>query len=144
MSLSRLNSLKVKAKLLQKSKKRAGKPIALKEAFALLASQAGYASWREMKEVVEAHELLRPKHASAIWSVWYSSKEEATKHLEENGGYLLPFQKQFFICDDDYILNLGIALDDPDLAKVGHDFSDPNDFDAWQRLLEKIAEKKHS
>ena len=80
MSASRIDSLKIKAKLLQKAKKRAGNPIPLKDAFAIQASKSGCTSWREMKATLELHEILRPRHSSALWSVWYATYEEAKAH----------------------------------------------------------------
>lgn len=142
MPLSRLDALKTKAKLLQKAKKRSGKPIALKEAFALIATSAGFASWREMKAALDIHELLRPPHSSALWSVWYGKYDDAAGHLQEQGGYLLPYQKQYFICDEHYIVSLGIQLGDPDLEKIGPDWARPKDVEAWNRILKKIVRKK--
>ena len=139
MPLPRLESLKIKAKLLQKAKLRAGTPIALKDAFALLAKHAGFSSWREWKNVIELHEKLRPPHASALWHVWYATYEEAKTHLDREGGYLLPYQKHYFITGDDYLANLGLDLADPDLKKVGPDFTRPLDISAFHRLVAKIA-----
>lgn len=136
--MSRLESLKIKAKLLQKAKARAGKVIALKEAFAILAQAAGFKSWRDMKEALVLHERIRPPQASALWHIWFATHEEAHAHLEAHGGYLLPYQKHFFICNDDYMRNLGIDLADPDLQKVGADWSRPKDKAAFDRLLRKL------
>ena len=142
MSTSRIDSLKIKAKLLQKAKKRAGKPIALKDAFAILATKSGFTSWREMKATIELHEVLRPPHASALWNTWYGTYEAAKAHLLDQGGFLLPYQKQFFICDENYIQSLGLPLDDPDLAKAGPNWVEPLDMGAWARLLSKLAKKR--
>ena len=139
MPSPRQESLKIKAKLLQKAKKRVGSPIALKDAYEIIAKAAGFASWREMKATVESHEALRPTRASALWNVWYASYDAAKEHVHEHGGYLLPYQKQFFICDRDYITSLGLRLDDPDLVDVGVDWVKPQDATAWDRLLVKIA-----
>ncbi len=141
MPVSRLESLRIKAKLLQKAKQRAGQTFALKDAFALLAHSAGFHSWHDMKSTIETHEALRPAHASALWSVWYASYAVGKAHVDSHGGYLLPHQKQFFVCDAHYINNLGVSLDDPDLAKVGNDWVMPADKSAWDRLLGKIAQK---
>ena len=141
MPVSRLESLRIKAKLLQKAKQRTGQAFALKDAFALLATSAGFRSWQDMKATIETHEALRPAHASALYSVWYSSYAEAKAHVDMHGGFLLPYQRQFFVCDADYISNLGLSLDDPDLAKVGHDWVMPADTSAWKRLLGKITQK---
>ena len=141
MPVSRIESLRIKAKLLQKAKQRAGKPIALKEAFAIIATSAGFRSWQDMKASIEAHDALRPAHASALWNVWYGSYEEGKAHILKHGGYLLPYQKQVFVCDANYLGNLGLNLDDPDLAKVGNDWVVPADQNAWRRLRSKISQQ---
>ena len=138
MPVSRLESLRIKAKLLQKAKARAGTPVALKEAYGILARTAGFTSWQDMKATLELHELLRPAQASALWSVWYGSHEEALAHLQSHGGYLLPYQQQFFICDTDYIRALGLQGDEPELARVGRDWARPLDTAAFTRLLGRI------
>lgn len=135
---SRLELIKSKAKLLQKAKKKAGLDIQLKEAFEILAKHAGFPSWREMKENLEMSELTRFQGSSAHWNTWYSSYEKAKEHLDKNGGYLLAYQKDFFICDQDYISSLGISADDSDLLLVGNNWMEPQDKEAWERLIKKM------
>jgi len=139
MPASRIEALKNKAKLLQKAKKRAGKTIQLKTALAIIAKTSGYESWRDLKKTAEANELFSFPYRSAFWNIWYASYEKARAHLEEHGGFLLPYQKHFFICDIHYIENLGLHPSDPDLEKVGKDWTQPLDGIAWKRLLKKIA-----
>lgn len=139
MSVSRIESLRIRAKLLQKAKKRAGLPFALKNAFAIIAASSGFQSWREMKATIETHEVLRPTDSCALCSVWYSSYEEGKAHIAAHGGFLLPYQKQFFVCDANYVSTLGLRLDDPDLKEVGDDWVTPADQMAWSRLLRKMA-----
>ena len=138
MSNSSIDSLKIKAKLLQKAKRKKNPTFALKEAFSLIAKTAGYSSWKEMKETYVMADILNPPRWSAIWKTWFSSKNEAVKHLNTNENYLIPYRDQFFICGVDYLNALGISVDDPDLLLVGHDWSEPRDKEAWNRLLKKI------
>ena len=138
MITTRLESLKIKAKLLQKAKLKAGKPIQLKVAFEMLAKHAGFRSWRDMKENIEANEFVAPKPGGAYWNVWYSSYEEAVEHLTTMEGYLLPYQKHFFICDINYIENLGIDRANEDLKLVGNNWVAPKDAAAMKRLRAKI------
>lgn len=133
---ARIQSLKVKAKLLQKAKKRAGLDFALKDAFQLLAQSAGYSGWREYKEALEKHEALRPP--SSMWHTWYSTYEEARNHLVGSGGFLVPFEKHFFIADEHYLAALGLDADDPDVIAVGRDWAKPASPSAWQAVLKKI------
>src|SRR5690606_2975295 len=119
MPQTKLEALRAKAKLLQKAKKRAGKTIQLKTAFEIIAKTAGYASWRDLKKEVEEKEWLSFPLKGGYWNTWYNSYEEAREHFEKTGGFLLPFEKHFFVCEDSYMENLGIAHDDPDLLAVG-------------------------
>ena len=137
MSVSTIESLRIKAKLLQKSKALAGNPVALKDAYAIIARTAGYHSWQEMKATVEAHEILRPKNFS-LTTTWYSQYDEGKAHILANGGYLMPYQKQYFVCEASYLSALGLDLSDPDIEKVGHDWTSPRDGAAYDRLLKKI------
>ncbi len=141
MSSTRIESLKIKAKLLQKAKKRLGKPIQLKQAYEIIAKSAGFSSWRELKGVLDDTECFCPPKGRTYWNTWYSSYEKALAHLDKDGGYLLPYQRHYFICDSHYIESLGIAKDDSDLQKVGVNWVEPKDPEAWIRLLKKINRK---
>lgn len=144
MSLSRLESLKIKAKLLQKAKRKSGQEIPLKQAFEIIARSAGFGSWREMKEILEETEHFNPAHWSAQWKLWFASYEEALRELDKQPGtYLLPYQKHFFLCDENYLSSFGLKPDHADLMKVGRNWVEPKDPEAWQRLL-KIIKKGSS
>lgn len=143
MAMSRIESLKIKAKLLQKAKKKAGKDIPLKEALDTLAQTSGFKSWREFKEILEATEHFYPGKGTAYWNVWHSSYEEACAQLKEKMDiYLLPYQKDFFICEIDYIESLGISRTDEDLKKVGRNWVEPQDDQAWERLQRRVRKRK--
>jgi hypothetical protein len=91
-----------------------------------------------MKVDYELADILNPPRWSALWKIWFSSKDEALKHMASKGSYLLPYRNQFFICDVNYLHALGLSENDQDLAKVGNDWSMPQDKVAWERLLKKI------
>lgn len=138
--MSRINSLKIKAKLLQKSKLKLGKSIPLKDAYSIIAKSAGYTSWQAMKEDIEQYALFRPSGVSLpYWNNWYSTYEEAKSYLRKNSDYLLPYEQQFFICGIDYIEALGIDREDPDLKLVGFDWFAPKDSKALARIKLKIT-----
>ena len=138
MPLSLLDHLKVKAKLLQKAKQKNGQSFALKDAFNILARHQGFASWRDYKKTLLNNPDFSPPGMSAFWKIWYASYAEAAEHQQGTDYFLLPYQKQFFLCDVHYIAALGVAADDPDLVKVGMDWTRPRDAEAWKRLLQKI------
>lgn len=135
MSLSSLESLKIKAKLLQKKKNDPN--FKLKQSYEIIARTSGYSSWKEMKDSIELGDLLNPPKWSAIWKNWVSTKKEALDQLEKNQ-FILPFRNNYFICTIDYINALGIKSDDPDLILVGQDWSEPRDKSAYLRIINNI------
>ena len=139
MAISQIQHLKNKAKLHRKAKAKAGKPIALKDALEIIAKHANFASWRELKENLDANAILVRHLGSSVWNVWYSSYEDAVRDLNQREGrFLLPYQKQFFICDIHYVNRLNIDVDDADLKLVGNNWVEPKDAAAWDRLLKKM------
>ena len=138
MSKTPLYSLRIKAKLLQKAKKKSGTNILLKDAFAILAKTAGFASWQDLKATLEANQIFCPNGHSAIWKNWYASYEMALSDLTATENYLIPYQKEFFICDQNYIQFLGLQIEDADLLKVGHNWVQPKDMKSFERLIKKI------
>jgi len=71
---------------------------------------------------------------------WYSNYEEARGSLDRHGGFLLPYQKHFFICQPEVISALGLDPNDPDWEKIGYDCAHPGDAAAFERLRQKRAE----
>lgn len=139
MAISQIQHLKNKAKLLQKAKARAGKPILLKDALEIIAKHANFASWRELKENLDENAILVRHLGPSVWNVWYASYEEALRDLNQiPGRFLLPYRKQFFICDIHYINRLNIDVGDADLKLVGNNWVEPKDSAAWDRLLKKM------
>ena len=114
----RLNSLKIKAKLLQKSKKKAGKPIQLKEAYEILAKTAGYESWRHYKAAIENTSDFAGGVSGSSLNVWTKVHQEALQHALETNGYVIPHENYFFVGDRDYLKSIGIDPNDRDLQRV--------------------------
>lgn len=68
---------------------------------------------------------------------WFSSYEEARESLKREGGFLLPYRHQFFVCEAEAIRAMGLEPDDPDWERIGWDCAQPVDKQAYQRLSEK-------
>lgn len=137
-----IDSIKIKAKLLQKAKQKSQPDFKLKDAYEILAQTAGYPSWRDWKEILDEHKIFAPP-GGAIWHVWYAQLEDAVSHLNTTENtYLIPYQKHFFICDSHYLITLGIEKSDADLILVGRNWATPVDYTAWERLLKKITQFK--
>ena len=135
--MSRVEALKTKAKLLVKAKKKAGIPYLLKDALNKVALLSGYGSWRELRKAMPENEFYWRGSAGSP-NHWCKTHGEARKVLEKNGGFLVPYRHQYFVCQEDYVKGLGIKLNDPDLLAVGRDWSMPQDAGALVRLNAKI------
>jgi hypothetical protein len=104
--------------------------IKRKQALTVIAIEKGFNSWGELK-----YQL--PFIRGGFLNQWFKKYEDAKNYLQSNGGFLLPFQNQFFVCDNDYINNLGFNSEDIDWELIGFDWAKPNDQAAWQRLYKK-------
>ncbi|MDX6694911.1 MAG: hypothetical protein QOF02_2514 [Blastocatellia bacterium] len=121
--------------------------VRLKHALAVVALEHGHASWRALKESAETSERpsrvvaegreMYDRALGAFLNRWFATHEEARASLAEQGGFLLPFDRQFFICEAEGIRTLGLNPDDPDWERIGFDWAQPLDVEAWRRLKEK-------
>lgn len=101
-----------------------------KQALTVVAIEKGFHSWSELK-----YQL--PFIRGGFLNQWFKNYEDAKLYLQSNGGFLLPFQKQFFVCDKDYINHLGFDSEDRDWKSIDFDWVKPKDKEAWQRLYKK-------
>jgi hypothetical protein len=101
-----------------------------KHALALIAHEKGFKSWIDLK-------CQLPFIQGGFLNQWFANYTEAKSYQQLNGGFLLPFKNQFFICEADYINNLGFSADDPDWTIIGYDWANPVNKEAWQRLYRK-------
>ena len=81
--------------------------------------------------------IMYEARMDAVLNRWFTIYEEARASLDAEGGYLLPYKNQFFITSSDGIRDLGLDADDRDWARLGWDWVQPKDSEAWQRLKEK-------
>lgn len=68
---------------------------------------------------------------------WFADYESARASLDNEGGFLFPYQKHYFVCQPEVVAALGLDPDDPDWEKIGRDSARPRDDDAYQRLYQK-------
>ena len=108
--------------------------IKLKHALQLIAIENGFNSWLELK--IQINFIV-----GGYLNLWFANYPEAKKQLNE-GGFLLPYKKQFFICDANYIKQIGFDLDDPDWKKINYDWAQPSNNEAWERLYKKWSNSK--
>jgi hypothetical protein len=126
--------------------------VHLKHALAVVALEHGYESWLALKAAADANTRVpaaatahagREMYApgmSVLLNRWFAHYADARASLAEQGGYLLPFDRQFFICEAEGIRVLGLDPADPDWERIGRDWVQPKDKAAWQRLRAKRAQ----
>lgn len=88
----------------------------------------------------EAETLWYQTSLDVFVNRWFANYEEARKSRESEGGYLLPFQHHFYVCEAEVIQAMGLEPDDPDWEKIGWDCAQPADADAFARLYQKREE----
>lgn len=101
-----------------------------KHALAVIAIENGFKSWVDLK--MQIHFII-----GGYLNLWFANYNEAKSHLNSAVGYLLPYKKQFFICDANYIKQIGFDPDDPNWKLIGFDWAVPENKEAWQRLYKK-------
>ncbi|HEV2914610.1 MAG TPA: hypothetical protein VGX92_15125 [Pyrinomonadaceae bacterium] len=129
--------------------------LRLKQALALIALENGHESWRALKQSAEASSSSSSSSSSrapqtsqpgremycraldVLLNRWFASYEEARASLDQQGGFLLPFERQFFVCEEEGIRVLGLDPEDPDWERIGRDWVKPLDQEAWLRLRMK-------
>lgn len=113
------------------------KQIKHKHALEVIAIENKFSSWIDLK--IQINFII-----NGYLNAWFTHYSEAKYYLQSNGGYLLPYKNQFFICNRDYINQLGFDADDPDWKLIGYDWVKPLNQSAWQSLCRKWSnhEKK--
>ena len=111
------------------------KDIKRKQALLLIAVENGFNSWLDLKMQVNFI-------VGGYLNSWFPSYSEAKSHLKSAGGFLLPYKNQFFICDANYMKQIGFEPEDPDWKLIGYDWVVPDNKNAWQRLYKKWSQSK--
>ncbi|MBN8227073.1 hypothetical protein JYK02_06060 [Corallococcus macrosporus] len=116
-----------------------------KHGLAVIAREAGHATWAELKQTVEdgprtldTRAFFRKVHAVFL-NRWFSTYEEAARSRETQGGFLFPFGAQCFVCEADFLQALGIDPRDADWERMGRDWVRPRDAAAKERLESKLV-----
>lgn len=107
------------------------------DALAVIALEHGFVSWPALLEA-RLSELRRvtmhTARLSAFVNRWFPTHAEAAASLRAEGGYLLPYRREFFVTTADAVRELGLDPHDPDWARIGFDWVQPRDAEAHLRL----------
>lgn len=112
----------------------------LKEAQTVVAIEHGFQSWNNLKD--DTKNPFKDKLVGGFLNLWFAKYKEALDYFNNNGGYLLPYDKQYIICQDDYIKGLGLTPKTEHWEKIGYNFVYPKDPNACFAIyLELIGSK---
>ncbi|MEL6308619.1 MAG: hypothetical protein AAFQ52_10795 [Chloroflexota bacterium] len=126
-------------------------PVKHKDALHVIALENGYSSWAMFKQWLDQHTKqatkapyftdVYPRRCMRYTLEWHTDYEIASQSLGTEGGYLFPYKNQYFICSATYITELGLDPSDPDWARIGYNWVQPDDERAWGRLtqLQRIS-----
>ena len=104
--------------------------IKRKHALSVIAIEKGFTSWTSLK-------CELPFIRGGFLNQWFVIYAEAKSYQKIHGGFILPYKKQFFICEAAYINNLGLNPDDPQWKLIGYDWVNPDNKPAWQKLYKQ-------
>ncbi len=113
---------------------------------AAVAREFGFEGWSHATRVLgdkpteDYGKMLYPRGCGGHTNIWSASYEEARDIRAEHGGFLLAYQRQFIVVEDEYIRTMGLDPDDPDWVALGRDWVKPTDPSARQRLYGKLID----
>lgn len=119
--------------------------VQLKHALAVIAMEAGYPNWAELKQDAETgfdftEFFGKPGLADSI-NHWFAGYDEAKAHQAANGGVLLPYRTQCFVTSDAILARLGFEAGHPDWQAIGHDFVRPASPEAHARICAALERR---
>lgn len=120
--------------------------IRRKHALAVVAREAGYSGWLELKAAIEQKKEFDParlvdRPTGGFINLWHRRYEEAREALDgETRRYLFPYRSQFFVCEAGLIETAGVDPFDADWDRMGRDWVKPADEVARRRLARLLRQ----
>lgn len=99
-----------------------------KHALEVISFEKGFDSWATLKLQIG---LIK----GGFLNHWFSTYAEAKAYQQMEGGFLLPYKKQFFVCQADYISALSLNPGSPEWAHIDFDGGKPE----HQTILRRIC-----
>lgn len=112
---------------------------------AVLARELGFDGWPHAVAVLGGEsvenfgKLLYPAHFSSRLNIWCATYDEAREIRADNDGYLLAYQRHWFVAESGFIEALGLDPQDADWERIGRDWARPKDLAARTRLYGKLV-----
>lgn len=110
-----------------------------------VASELGFRVWTELVHALDGGTrkqnygtLLCPGRMTAHQNIWLADYDRALSIRAEHGGFLLGYRKQYFIADQDYVMELGLDPESDDWARMARNWIEPGDENARARLYARL------
>jgi hypothetical protein len=111
----------------------------------VIANEIGFAGWPHAVQIIEGTNttdygtFFYPKGCGAHSNIWCATYEEARNIRAKHGGFLLAYKNQFLVVDDDYIREMGLNPENPELDAFGRDWVEPGNPALRDRLYTKVV-----
>ena len=83
--------------------------------------------------------LIFDRYVAVFCSHWFARVEDARAHLSAQGGTLLPYRTQYVVVEPELLAAVGLDPHDMDWDRIGHDWTDPRDLAAFDRLNKMLV-----
>ena len=114
----------------------------LKHAYWVLALEHGYDNWKQFKDTIIREDCMYYGNCGAYLNVWFANYDEAKHYHQEQGGYLLPYRKDYYVCTKEVVLYLGLDEHDAEWEKLGNNWVDNTCPTSWNTIY-KTAKKNY-
>jgi hypothetical protein len=118
--------------------------LQLKHALAVVADEAGFDSWTDLKQTqsgLDFSEFFAAPSLRDSLNPWFNNYEEARAFHTGNGGVLLPYRHHFFVSSLAMLERLGFEVDHPDWRDIGYNFVRPASEDAYARIKASLQRR---
>lgn len=118
--------------------------LQLKHALAVVAQEAGFAGWAELKAKhgdLDFAEFFGTHGLRDSLNVWFATYDEAKAFHQANGGVLLPYRQHVFVSSLAMLERLGYEGDHPDWVTIGYDFVRPASLEAHARIVAALTRR---
>jgi hypothetical protein len=109
----------------------------LKHALAVVAREAGFAGWSDLKSArtgLDFSEFFAAPGLVDSVNAWFATYDEAKAFHAANSGVLLPYRRHYFVTSSALLGRLGFEAGHADWAAIGYDFARPASDAAHARI----------
>ena len=124
-------------------------PIKRKQALTIIALEAGFDSWSELKRQLELENAIDFQTffcfngTGGFLNHWFNNYQQAKSLQLDRGGIVLPYRHQFFVAKKGYLERLGFSQDDADWQAIEYDWIVPKSLAAKQKIMQRIVASRH-